>query len=201
MAIEVKYSKNFDDIEKRLKRIPHLVEETMYTVTKKDATDFIRAFRSNIKFKRLSLTPLHPKTIGIKEKLGYSKPKTPLYGAGDDKDNSYINMFGLKKIKNGWKVYPRWAQHHRVAIQLRELLIIHEYGAIIETKDGGLQRIPPRPVVFQTYRDSLNKRKKKDNSKEIKKAINQYIQISKDHLFKKINEGALSIREELIIKK
>jgi hypothetical protein len=186
MAIEVKYSKNFDDIEKRLKKIPHLVDEVMYTVTKKDATDFIKAFRSNIKNNKLSLIALKSKTVEQKDKLGYDKPSTPLYGKGESEDNSYINVFAIKKIKNGWQVYPRWAKHHKAAMQLKELLNIHENGATISKKDGTLFRIPPRPVVFLTYRDSLNKRKKKDKSQKIKRAINQFLQEGKESLVNEI---------------
>jgi hypothetical protein len=70
--------------------------------------------------------------------------------------------------------------HWSGKIKLSDLFAIHEYGAVIKQKKGEdsvLIRIPPRPALLLSYRKHLSKKKsdKREKSKEVKKAITNYI--------------------------
>ena len=133
------------------------------------------------------MQPLSQKTIDSKERQGLSKPETPLYGYGDWSDKSYMNMFLLRKLKNGWKAYPRKAKHHKANMELRQLFEIHEYGRTIKRGET-LIRIPPRPAGWATYREVLLKVKKKEASRKVKQAITEYINTGNQKLMNKVSE-------------
>jgi hypothetical protein len=131
---------------------------------------------------------------------GYQKPRSPLYGAGDSKKNTYINALGLRRMKRGWRVYVRWAKHHESDLSLRDLFYIHENGAVIMQNRGGNAvaiRIPPRPAFFKAYRRWLRKRSQKEDIREVKKAIRQLLKTGSDKGFSKIlREGRRKNKNE-----
>ena len=170
----IQMSKNVKDIDNRIDKMPTFYYNMLMAVRKGDAVKFIDQYKKNIRQNRLNLHPLSPKTIKQKERKGYQKPDTPLYGLGDMDNKTYINMFLLREIKKGWKAYPRWAKHHEADLQLRQLFEIHEYGRTI-VRGKTLIRIEPRPVAWLTYKQILSKVKKRESSKKVKKAIMQYI--------------------------
>ena len=191
----IRESNNVKQIDQRLRKLPDFFDNIMYSLRKGDAVKFIDSYQKNIRYNRLNLEPLKPSTVKGKERKGYSKPSTPLYGLGDRDDKSYINMFLLRKIKRGWKAYPRWAKHHDADLQLRQLLEIHESGRTIK-RGNVLIRIEPRPVAWLTYRKILKEMKSKASSREVKKAITQYINKGNQKLINEIIKHGDSIGTE-----
>lgn len=212
--MQMKMSNRFANIERRVEKIPLFADNIFFSITKGRAVDFIKEFRRNIKGDKLATVPLIEPSIMQKIEKGYSKPDIPLYGAGEDEPSSYINMFFLQKLKNGWKARPRWAKHHTAQLQLRHLLNIHEFGVTIVVTprmrnflhyigihlraDTTAIRIPPRPVAFLSYRNVLNKMKTKDNSQRVKRALNRFIQDGTDNLLQKIFENEILIGKEFM---
>jgi len=184
--IKPKFSKNYAAVKSRIRRLPKLVEQTADTFSKKDAVSLIETFQDGIKNDSFGLTRLKNKTILAKAKQGKPKPDTPLYGDGETEDNSYINLFAIRKIKKGYRVFARWAKHHEAGIPLRDLFDIHEKGALIKMKNGGIIRIPPRPAFSKAFRKFLNKKKKAENVKAVRDAMDQLIQKGNEQAFQKL---------------
>lgn len=190
--MKIEFSNSYYAKLNRLKRLPIMMEGIINTYAKRDAEETIKEFKKGIKANNFRLEPLKPRTIAQKSSMGYEKPRTPLYGAGEQEDKSYINMMQIRKIKKSknqvsYKIYPSWAKHHKAKISLKDLFIIHEYGTTIRTKKGTI-RIPARPAFFSAYRRYLNKRSRLDRATEIKKAITKYINTAREDLIKKIGE-------------
>jgi len=179
-------SQNIKNVNKRLDKLPQFYNNMLISTRKGDADKFIDQFKKNIRHGRLNLESLATKTIDSKERQGLPKPTIPLYGFGDWSDNSYINMFLLKRLSKGWKAYPRWAKHHSANMTLRQLFEIHEYGRTIKRGET-LIRIPPRPAAWETYRQVLNSIKKKEVGK-VKKAITEYIKTGNERLINEISK-------------
>jgi hypothetical protein len=195
MTVKVNFSKRIKTIEKRIDKLPKYYDDMLLSHTKGEAVQFIKEFRINIKYDKLGLENLKSSTVIAKERKGYDLPEVPLYGAGDEENNSYVNMFLMRELKNGWKVYPRWAKHHLANVELRTLFKIHEYGATLNN-GRALIRIPPRPAGTLTYQNMLNKRKKKTVSQKFKRALNRFIMESEENLIKRIiKENDLEARE------
>jgi bifunctional DNA-binding transcriptional regulator/antitoxin component of YhaV-PrlF toxin-antitoxin module len=184
--IKPKFSKNYDAVKSRIRRLPKLVEQTADTFSKKDAVALIQTFRDGIKNDSFGLTRLKTKTVLAKSRQGKPKPTTPLYGDGENEKNSYINLFAIRKIKNGYRVFARWAKHHESSLSLRDLFEIHEKGALIKMKNGGIIRIPPRPAFSKTFRRFLNKKKKAENVKAVRDAMDKLIHKGNEQDFKKL---------------
>lgn len=180
--------KKIKESQDRLDQLPEYIDDVMSFYAKQDGKDFIELFQENIKEDKLNLEPLAGISIAKKESFGYSQPETPLYGAGDEEENSYYNMFELKKIKNGWQAIPRKEKHHKSALMLDHLLQIHENGATINTGNGGMIRIPPRPAAFLTFEEYKTKKKKKGKTRAgvIRKALTWFMNTGKDKLLKNI---------------
>lgn len=204
MSIKAKYSKNFKAVQSRLRRLPQLVGETLDTYAKRDCTRVIREYQKGIKEDKFPVTRLSDKTVDIKREKGYPQHSTPLYGQGEGEKNSLYNALAIRKIKNGYRLYVRWAKHHESNLTLRDLLNIHQRGAIIMVtdkmraflhwigihlrKDTVMIRIPPRPVLDMAVLKVLEIRRREDPAKEIKQAMAEYIKTGRDNLFKKYRE-------------
>jgi len=186
--IRIKYSKNFEAIRSRLRRLPKLVNEVYDASTKKDVQGVIEEYKKGIKRNNFGLTKLKASTVSDKVRKGFSKPQTPLYRAGESQKNSLINALAFRKIKNGYRLYRRRAKHWAADLPLNVLLAIHEHGALIKNGFGKgiLIRIPPRPVVDKAIIRYLKKKKKGEPAGEVMKAINQLINTGKDNLFQKL---------------
>lgn len=191
----IKMSKNVQEMKGRLNKMPAFYDNMLMSIRKGDAVQFVDQFKKNIRHNRLNLEPLAEKTVASKKRKGYSKPDTPLYGLGDEGDKTYINMFLIRKIKDGWKAYPRWAKHHDSDLQLRELFEIHEYGRTI-VRGEVLIRIEPRPVAWLTYKETLLSIQKREHAQGIKEAITQYINNGDAKLIQKIAQYGESVGEE-----
>ncbi len=204
MAIKAKLSTNFKAIQSRMRRLPRLVEETLDSFAKRDAIRVIELYQKGLKRNLFGVERLSDATIRIKAEEGMSQPTTPLYGLGDEEPNSLYNALRIRKIKKGWRVYVRWAKHYASDLQLRELLAIHQRGALISVTekmrkflhyigihlraDTVIIRIPPRPVLDMAIIKALEMRRKEDPAKQIRKAMAEVIKTGKENLFKKYRE-------------
>ena len=188
MSVKVEFSKNYKAIQSRLRRLPRLVDETLDTFAKRDCSRVIKEYQKGIKRDLFPIERLHDQTIRIKSEEGYKQPDTPLYGSGEDEKDSLYNALAIRKIKKGYRLYVRWAKHYKANLQLRDLLNIHQRGALIMVTDTRIIRIPPRPVLDMAIIKALEMRKKEDPAKQIKRAMSEYIKTGRDNLFKKYRE-------------
>lgn len=180
-----RFSDNYEAVKSRIRRLPKLIEDSADTFTKKDAVGVIEAFQDGIREDGLNLEQLQPQTVIAKQREGFTQPETPLYGEGDANRNSYINMFGIRKIKKGYRVYARWARH-RSGLPLRDLFLIHERGALIGGPGGAVIRIPPRPAFNRAFARYLEKRLEAENVEAVQEAIRQYLETGVDAQFREI---------------
>lgn len=194
MAIKVKFNKRWYDVKKRIKKIPQIAIPIMMAFVKTDALDMVKNFHDGIKKKSFGLEKLKADTIKRKRHLGMERPSTPLYALGDEsKKKSYVNMLRIKRIKNGYKVYPTKAKHHSGNIRLNRLLEVHENGTIIKRGDI-LIRIPPRPAFLMAYKQTLKDRQKRlmVKSREISHALRGYINKATIDSINKIKDKMLT---------
>jgi hypothetical protein len=135
-----------------------------------------------------------------KRRQGFDKPETPLYGMGlRDPRKSYVNMLRIRKLKYGmWRMFPSWGMHWTGNIKLRDLLEIHEHGAIIlrQTKNGQIAiKIWPRPALTMAYDTYLAKMQKKATSVIVKNAVTSYIDRNNDRMIKIFNDYSKRLSE------
>jgi hypothetical protein len=183
MPAKIKKSFNYNEVKKRIKKIPQVAPFVISGMLKKDAIKFISMFHKGIKSNSLGLYELAEATKKAKENLGYLKPETPMYGKGDqNKKKSYVNMLRIRRLKNGWKVFPSWGKHHKANMILRELLKKHETGFTIKKGDT-VTRIPPRPAFLITKNNFLTGFKQEQKNKKISREINKYIKTGKSEWF------------------
>lgn len=180
--MKVELSNNFHAKVARIKRLPERMNLVVDGAIKKDLIGIINTFKEGIKNNSFGLQRLESITVLSKRRKGYPKPKTPLYGKGEAEERSYINMLKIRKLKNGqWRLFPSWARHWSGNIQLRELLIIHEKGALIRTKNGKLIRIPPRPAFLLAGNRYMRGKRKQETSQMVKQAITEWINTGKSN--------------------
>jgi len=176
-SVKVKFSNSFEAKRNRIERLPVMGQNMILGGIKRDCNDIINAFKNGIRENSFGLEPLNENTISQKKGKGFSKPETPLYGKGDDrKRDTYINMLRIKKLNNGYKIYPSNGKHWKSKLKLSDLFKVHEYGAVITTAKAVI-KIPPRPALLLAYRKQLSemKKRKKETSREVKRAMTEYI--------------------------
>ena len=186
--IGIKFSDSYEAKKKRIQRLPKLVNEAADTFSKKDAVSIIDAFQEGIRTNAFSLEPLKQSTIDRKRKSGKPMPVNPLYGVGDDDKESYINVFKIRKLKKGYRIYPRWAKHHDSKLSLRALFDIHEKGLLINLPSGTIIRIPPRPAFTLAYRKFLSEKSKQESSEKVKEAMMKFVKTGDEKMFKDISK-------------
>lgn len=201
MKIGIKFSQKYKNVKRRLKKLPKLFETTADSILKKDTIGFLNEFKEGLRNDNFGLRRLNRISKIEKEKKGYSKVSTPLYGAGDSTKNSYINAFRLKKIKKGYRVYLSNAKHHEANLSLKVLFRIHEEGCLIKVtprmrkflhylgihlkETTTIIRIPPRPTRIKTFKRWLEKRLINEDVKKTKRIIAEYINTGNWELFLK----------------
>lgn len=192
--MKVKFNQSYFELQKNIKKLPKAIYPFLFARTKRDAENMVKNFQEGIRQNSFRLEKLKDGTIKRKRDLGYSHPKTPLYGKGDEqKKNSLINSLRVKKIKNGHKVYVSIAKHWSGKIKLDDLMTVHNGGTIIKSKSGSLIRIPARPAFFKAYQRTLIKKREsefKDNQ-TMRLLINQYIKDGKKSQIKKETERTI----------
>jgi hypothetical protein len=164
---------------KRIKRGPVIMKRYIDNLMHDLATEYIEIFQDGIRKNKFHLEKLKPGTISAKKKRGYKKPRTPLYGMGDDHNKSLINALLIKKIKDGWSVYARWSKHYEANMQIRQLLYLHENGCIIK-RGTTMIRIPPRPALKLAYSKLMREFNKRGEAKKIKDMITTYIKTGRE---------------------
>ena len=183
--VELKFSTNYEAVKSRIRRLPQFIENSADTFTKKDAVGVIEAFQDGIRNGDFNFEGLKDPTITAKRRKGYAQPETPLYGEGDDDKNSYINMFRVRKIKKGYRVYARWARHHS-GLSLRDLFLIHERGMLIAGANGVVIRIPPRPAFNRAFMRYLEKRIAEENVEKVRTVMIEYLRTGVEAKFQDI---------------
>lgn len=183
MPARLKLNRSYKEKKERIKKLPVIGNLVMSGMRKKDAYEFVQIFHDGIKENKFGLRKLQPQTVSAKRGLGYDLPGVPLYGKGDrEKKRSYVNMLRIKKLKNGWKVFPSWGKHHKSNLKLRDLLKVHETGRTI-VQGQRIIRIPPRPAWLIARTRFLNKLRTKQESKKMKKGITDYINKGRSQWF------------------
>lgn len=183
MPAKVKASASFKKKKERLAKLPTIAPLVIGGLTKKNAEKFIRMFHNGIKNNQLGLRKLAEMSISMKRGMGYRKPEVPLYGKGDqDKKKSYVNMLRIRKMKNGWKIFPSWGKHHKANASLRDLLKKHETGYTFIV-DGKTRRVPPRPAWLLTKNKFLTEYANDKDNKKIKREIKKYIETGTSEWF------------------
>lgn len=193
MTVKVKFSLDYQAKIKRIARLPQMMEDHITSQLKGLASEIIDEFQKGIRYNNMGLKPLKDTTISSKRRKNYPLPENPLYGLGDTEDKSYINMMRIRKLKNGYKIYPSKAKHHKADLPLSALFIVHEYGCTIVTKTGTTIRIPPRPAFHKAYERVMlrMKRDKRETSRMVKKAMTEYINSANLDKFKEMESRDL----------
>lgn len=162
------YSQKTSAIKARIRRLPKIYEDYIYTRRKRDANDFISYWRSGILNNEFKLTPLADSTVARKIRLGMARPQNPLYGLGFEGAHTYIKGMRIFRTRDGY-VARMTGKHHDSKIDNHGLLLIHEYGCTL--KNGG--RIPARPAMHEAYKKVLGDIKSRDSAMADK--INEYL--------------------------
>jgi hypothetical protein len=169
--MNVKYSERFSNIEQKLRDMPKRTQRSLKSVYRKNANEFIKVFKDGVRSETFNLKKLKVGTIQRKASAGFPQPETPLYGLGDMmKDRSYINMFRIREVINGYLVQPSIAKHWSGKISLRNLFLVHEFGATIK-RGKSLVRIPARPAVKKAYTRFL----RSDFAKQSKQRVTELL--------------------------
>lgn len=162
------YSQKTSAIKARIKRLPKIYKDKIDTMRKRDANDFIAYWRSGILNNEFKLTPLADSTVARKIRLGMARPQNPLYGLGFEGAHTYIKGMRVFRTANGYVVCMT-GKHHDSKIDNHGLLLIHEYGCVLN--HGG--RLPARPAMHEAYKKVLKDIKKRDGAMAGK--INEYL--------------------------
>jgi len=189
-SVHLKKTSNLRDKQKRIDKLPQYAADSIRLMTKSKARGFIIYWQGMLRTDAYMLRRLKPATVRAKERAGYSRPMTPLYGLGDDDTHTYINMMRLYKLKNGYKVAPGRKGHHKSKLKLRDLFVVHEFGCTITNGFGlGIYiRIPPRPTFYFAYEAYMRKTAKKSGSREVMKAAKQFVNTGHTDLFRRIRK-------------
>lgn len=195
MAREVQIQLSSSGRAKRLRiqRLPKQLELMADTFTLRDANELIKIFQEGIRDGTFDLEPLAPGTVASKRRAGLQRPRTPLYGQGDDQKRSLLNALLIRRTKNGYRVAPRAARHHTAALRLKQLLDIHENGAVIRHGDRVI-RIPPRPAFTMAFRRLLIRLRRRDPAPEVVRALTSLVNDASDKLVRRLSDVSESDR-------
>jgi hypothetical protein len=184
-AVKVKLSSSAEAKRSRIRRLPKFLEETVRATLKRDATMLVKTFQDGIRENDLGLDRLADSSVASKISKGYTKPFTPLYGAGDDEPRSYINMLKMRKLKNGWLIYVSNARHHDSSLKLKDLFIVHEFGATIQMEHS-IVRIPPRPAFTESFTKMLKSKRRAEPERQVKQAMTEWINTAQSQTKRRI---------------
>jgi hypothetical protein len=188
---QIKLTQKYKEMGKRFSSAPKLLEIYIDAMLKSTAEAYIKIFQEGLKKNRFQLDPLKFTTIAVKKAKGYKRPRSPLYGKGEDDNKTLFNALLIKKIKSGWRVYPRWAKHHEANMQIRQLLYIHENGCLIK-RGTSIIRIPPRPVLKKAYNKLMTLFVKSGEAKKISEILSSFIKNGEKSGFKKVKKHEIN---------
>lgn len=174
MASGVQFSKNWEAVRSRIRRLPQFAEGVADSQRKRDAENLISYWRSGLRENSLHLVPLKAETVARKIRRGYAMPASPLYGLGLEGTRTYIK--GMRKFRTGkgYRVQMVNARHHESKLSLKSLFIVHEYGTTIRRGDK-IIRIPARPAMQAAYTKVMAEIKSNDPSVELRRAAGEYV--------------------------
>lgn len=196
--VKAKFSKHYEAVRSRVRRLPKLMIKQMEAHARKDANAVIKEFRDGISNDGLMLRRLRPLTIESKTRRGLGEPTFPLYALGLGNSRSYVNMLHVKKVGDRmYVVRPRPGYHHgkrwpgdqaKKQIKLKDLFDVHEYGAVINNAFGRgiVVRIPPRPALRFAYKKYIRRRAREDPAVAVRVAIAKYIRAGDTVALKRI---------------
>ena len=197
--MKLNYSRRLKQFQASLREMPKRIQKKVKSVYRDNAVGFIKTFHDGIKDESFNLKKLKVNTIAQKARRGFPQPETPLYGLGDEQhDRSYANMFRIREVISGFVAFPSWAKHWSMNIKLRDLYLIHEFGAIVKKKNSTLKirrgknygkrkaaafvkspedfiRIPPRPAVARAYARFTRSAEYQQNILKIMRIIKEHV--------------------------
>lgn len=138
------------------------------------AGSYSMKFKSALKSNELGLKPLKPITIRSKKSKGFSQPETPLFGAGDTKENTLYNSLRYKKESDTVRVFVSGKRHWDAGITMNELFNIMENGSIV-SRNGKMHRVPPRPAIRNSRRKFEKETRLMLPASELKRMVRAYI--------------------------
>jgi hypothetical protein len=187
LAVQVKFSKEFEAVRSRIRRLPQLGVGLMEAGARSMCLAVRDRYQQGLEQADLRLRPLRPTTVASKGARGLEAPEIPLYGMGMEEPHALINAMEVVKVaEHRWALRPRDAWHHgkgepgdapRHRIRLRELHDVHEYGATIANGFGRgvLIRIPPRPALRYAYRRVARGIARRDRVTDVRDAMGRYV--------------------------
>jgi len=185
--VKAKFSKHFEAVKSRVRRLPKMMIGHLKAHARKDANGVIEEFKDGIANDSLRLERLRPATIESKERHGLGQPTTPLFGLGLEDRRSYVNMLHVRKVaERMYVVRPKPGYHHgktepgdppKKAVKLKDLFDVHEYGALIANAFGKgiVVRIPPRPALRFAYKKYIRRRAREDPAVKVRAAIARFV--------------------------
>jgi len=197
-----------------LHRAPKLANEAVLTGAQRAAAWTVIAYQEGLRQNSLRLRPLKPSTVKAKRRLGMKRPRSPLYGLGEDNRDSLANGLVVRNWKRGGRttvtITPSRRAHHarvrrgrklrrawgdrRVPISL--LIHVHEFGAFIRRGKGTII-IPPRPAVRTAFERALRKVRGTSRNKQMRAALAELINRSVDTRFRSMARFEQKEREIL----
>jgi len=195
--VKAKFSKHYEAVRSRVRRLPKLMVKQMQAHARRDANAVIKEFRDGISNDAVMWRRLRPVTLERKTRRGREAPETPLYGLGMEA-RSYVNMLHVKKVGDRmYVVRPKPGYHHgrrwpgdqaKKQIKLKDLFDVHEYGAVINNAFGKgiVVRIPPRPALRFAYKKYIRRRARQDPAVAVRVAIAKYIRMGDTVALKRI---------------
>jgi hypothetical protein len=196
-------SMTLNAIRKRIDSLPELLSTTVENVAKRRAELLVENFHDGIIGDKFGLYQLEPDTVARKDALGMQSPDTPLYGLGDDAEDTYANMLEARRDGPGkrYVVGARDAYHQvlrpdgtvaRSRLKLAKLLAIHEHGCTIMNGFGrGITiRLKPRPALRCAYRKTMAQLKREEPAAEVRSAIARLVKSGDDSAMREIARRA-----------
>lgn len=189
-------------IEKRIQRLARVYSDRVEAYAKGQAEELVKRYHDGIKADEFGLAPLQPATVSQKDAAGYELPESPLYGLGDEAEDTYANALEAVRQDKRYVVRPRDARHQyvdkdgrvrRSKITLKGLFMVHEYGCTITNGFGrGITiRLPPRPALHYAYRALMDKRRRLEPAAKVRTAMARYVREGDEAMIKEI-QGRLA---------
>jgi len=176
--MKIVFNKSYYEKIKRIRALSKPYEEFLRGVGRADADRFIKIFRDGLSKNLFGLTPLVNSTVKQKKRMGYPRPRTPLFGKGKSEKDSLVNVYERVEDNKGIRIEARKEKHHKANLNLDVLLKIHTMGALMSRygKDGKLHvwRIPKRPAALIAMKIFGWEKYQKKKLMEIKELIVNY---------------------------
>lgn len=175
MALGIKFNSSYFVKASRIARLPKITKKIADAATLRDAEGTIKEYKDGLRRDNFALKSLSDFTKKTRKEKGYAEGP-PLVAGGENKENSLINAWEIKKLTNGYEIVLREDMHHEADLPLNILFQIHEKGIRIKVtekmrnylmfkglflkKSTEYILIPPRPTQQKAIAAWLAKRDK-----------------------------------------